>query len=230
MPSGPSRRLEAFVGLWIPPACREEVLGDLHEKYTGPWQYISLAQCVVPCVILSRIRRTTDAFVILTEALLVYGSFLAAAWYTDRTSLTGEWGFWRLGIPTVLNLALLILEHAWEFKTRWARPIINGVVISIGIYFNLSGELASLLLVWAVEILFRRGANVPQGAGGPALWLKHGAEPPVVSRDTKSLLIAGTLIILSAIVVASIGAKPGIVGMVTVLVMVWLGLGRSGKE
>src|SRR5580658_6365147 len=113
MPSGPSKALEAIVGLFVPPACREEVLGDLHEKYTGPGQYIVLAMCVVPFVIVSRIRRTTDTLVMLTEALLIYGSFLAAEWYTDRTSLTGQWGLLRVAIPTVLNLAVLILDRAW---------------------------------------------------------------------------------------------------------------------
>jgi hypothetical protein len=95
MPAGPPKRLEKAVGLLLPPACREEVLGDLFEKYTGPGQYIIVAFCVVPFVILSRIRRTTDACLLLTEALLIYGSYLAAEWYADRTQLTGQVGLLR---------------------------------------------------------------------------------------------------------------------------------------
>jgi hypothetical protein len=223
MPSGPARTLEAIVRFLLPPACREEVLGDLHEKYTGPRQYIALAICVIPLVVLSRIRRTTDTLVLLTEALLIYGSFLAAAWYTDRTSLTGDWGLLRLVIPTALNLVVQILEHAWGLKTGRARALINGVVICIGIYFSFPGELASVLLVWAVEFLFRPGADRPQAAAGPALW----TESSVLSGNTK-ILLAAVAITLSAIAVALTGRMPGIVGAVIILVAVWFS--RLRKE
>ena len=37
----PSKTAEAIVALFLPPACREEVLGDLHERYRSsastPW-------------------------------------------------------------------------------------------------------------------------------------------------------------------------------------------------
>jgi hypothetical protein len=231
MPSGPPRRLEKFVGLWIPPACREEVLGDLHEKYTGPWQYISLALSVIPFVILSRIRRTTDALILLTEALLIYGSFLAAAWYTDRTLLNTPNGLQRLAIPTALNLFLLILDNTWDFKRIWSRALINGIAISICVYFSFAGQLASVLLVWAVEFWFRRGSDLPQRtAGGPALWLKHRSGPAVISRNTKSRIAAAGAVTLSAIVVTSIGAKPWMVGTVAVVVAVWFVFDKSGKE
>jgi hypothetical protein len=231
MPSAPPKKLETFVGLWIPPACREEVLGDLNEKYTGPWQYIALALCVVPCVVLSRIRRTTDILVLSTEALLIYGSFLAAAWYTDRTLLTSQWGLQRLAIPTVLNLMALILERAWGSSTRRLQTmLIIAALISIGLAFGMLGECAGMFLVAAVEFLARPGTDAPQSAAGPALWLKQRAEPAVISGNTKSLIAAAAVITLSAIVVTSIGAKPGMVGIVVVLVVVWLGFGRSRKE
>jgi hypothetical protein len=227
MPPGPSRRLETFIGLWIPPACREEVLGDLHEKYTGPWQYIALAMCVVPFVILSRIRRTTDTLILLTEALLIYGSFLGAAWYTDRTMLTSHWGLERLAIPTVLNLVVLIFDRAWNLRTKWWHR--NAARISIGLASNMLGECASMLLVAAVEFLSRPGTDVPQSSAGPALWLKQRVESPVISRNTRSLLIAGAAITLSAILVTSVGLRPGMVGIVVVLVVV-MGFGKWRKE
>jgi hypothetical protein len=231
MPPRPSRRLETFVGLWIPPACREEVLGDLHEKYSGPWQYVSLAMCVVPFVILSRIRRTTDLFVLLTDALLIYGSFLAAVWYTDRTSLAGQWGLLRLTIPTVANLAVLILEHAWDFESRWVSPLISGAVIGIGVYFSLPGELASLLLVGAVELAFHRWANLPQAAAAPALWLKQWAPTPGSFR-AKFGFAAAVVFVVGAIIQALTGVRPAIFDAVILAVTVAFAfrLGRSGKE
>jgi hypothetical protein len=231
MPSGPPKALEAFIGLWIPPACREEVLGDLHEKYTGPWQYIALAMCVIPFVILSRIRRTTDIFVLLTDALLIYGSFLAAVWYQDRTSLAGQWGLLRLTIPTVVNLAVLILEHAWDFESRWVSPLLNGSVIGIGVYFSLPGELASLLLVGAVELAFRRWANLPQAAAGPAPWLKEWAPTPGSFR-AKFGFAAAVVFTLGAIIHALTGVRPAIFDAVILAITVAfaLRLNRSGKE
>jgi hypothetical protein len=190
MPSGPSRRLETFVGLWIPPACREEVLGDLHEKYSGPWQYVSLAMCVVPFVILSRIRRTTDIFILATDALLIYGSFLAATWYTDKTLLAGQWGFLRLTIPTVLNLGVLILERAWDFKTIWPRALINGAVFGISIYFSLNGWFASSMLVTAFERLFLPETILPRGTAGQALLTEPRVEPAIRWKMSTKLLFA----------------------------------------
>ena len=39
MNSGLSKTAEAIVAVFVPPACREEVLGDLHERYRSPGQY-----------------------------------------------------------------------------------------------------------------------------------------------------------------------------------------------
>jgi len=201
MPSGPPRRLETFVGLWIPPACREEVLGDLHEKYTGPWQYILLALCVIPFVILSRIRRTTDTLILLTEALLIYGSFLAATWYTDKTLLAGQWGFLRLVIPTAVNLVDLILERAWDLETL-PMGLIRGAVFGIGTWFSISGAFASGMLVLAVEILLRPGENLPQGVVGAALWVEHRTDPAAIPWNiTTRLLVAAAAITLAGLVV-----------------------------
>jgi hypothetical protein len=37
--------MEALVGLLTPPACRDHVLGDLHERYSSPAQYLVDAPC-----------------------------------------------------------------------------------------------------------------------------------------------------------------------------------------
>jgi hypothetical protein len=212
MPPGPSRRLEAFVGLLIPPACREEVLGDLHEKYTGPWQYISLAMCVAPCVILSRIRRTTGVFVLLTDALLIYGSFLAATWYKDKTLLAGQWGFLRLAIPTVLNLGVLILERAWDFKTIWSRGLIQGAVFGISMYFSVNGWFASTMLVTAFERLFLPETNLPRGTAGQALLTEHRVEPSIPWKMSTKLLFAAAA--TTSAVLAVTGYASGITNLI----------------
>jgi hypothetical protein len=226
MPTGPPEALEAIVRFWIPPACREEVLGDLCEQYTGPGQYIALAMCVVPCVIFSRIRRTTGIPILLTEALLIYGSFLAATWYADKTLLTGEWGFLRVAIPTVFNLVVLILDRAWDFEKKWLQPVVLGINFY---FFNPSGYLSSVLMVLAVEILFRPGANLPQGATGPALRMEHRAEPAGISKSVmKTLLPAAAAITLAGIIAT--GYAPGIMYAVTFLAFVGWGLWSKRRK
>src|SRR6516225_7621174 len=92
MRSGPSKVAEAIVTLLLLPACREEVLGDLHERYRSPLQYGVEALCTVPLVILSRIRRTSDPRVLLIQAFALYASFLTAAWFKDAGLLQAQWG------------------------------------------------------------------------------------------------------------------------------------------
>ncbi len=61
MRSRPSKTAEAIVAIFLPPACREEVLGDLHERYRSPGQYALDAIRTVPLVIYSRIIRAYPA-------------------------------------------------------------------------------------------------------------------------------------------------------------------------
>jgi hypothetical protein len=55
---GPSKWAEAIVGLLLPRERREEILGDLHERYRSPWLYALDALRIVPLVILSELWRS----------------------------------------------------------------------------------------------------------------------------------------------------------------------------
>ncbi|HEV3039193.1 MAG TPA: serine hydrolase [Candidatus Angelobacter sp.] len=57
MRSRPSKTAETIVAVFVPPTCREEVLGDLHERYRSPGQYALDAMRTVPLVIYSRTIR-----------------------------------------------------------------------------------------------------------------------------------------------------------------------------
>src|SRR3954465_12379079 len=102
---GPSRRAEAFVAIFLPEGCREEVLGDLYERYRSPAQYAGDAAATVPLVIASRIRRASDLQLLLIEAAAMYISYLSVAWYIDEAFLTAHRGTLLLVIPTVITLA-----------------------------------------------------------------------------------------------------------------------------
>src|SRR5260370_6368150 len=100
----PPGLLEGMVGLLIPPASRENVLGDLQERYRSPGQYVVDALSTVPMVAFSRIRRTTDPQILLMEAFALYLAFVTAAWSGDQALLTGEWGLLRLSLPPAVAL------------------------------------------------------------------------------------------------------------------------------
>jgi hypothetical protein len=114
MKPAPPKMAEAIVGLFLPQACRENVLGDLYERYTGKWQYAVDAARTVPLVIASRIHRTSDPQIVLIEAFTMYLAYLAAAWYIDRSFLDELRGLTRLAIPAAITLAVLVLWDVYS--------------------------------------------------------------------------------------------------------------------
>ena len=197
MHSGPSKAAEAIVAVFVPLACREEVLGDLHERYGSPRQYALDALRTVPLVIISRIRRTADPQVLLMQAFVLYISFLAAAWFKDRAFLQQQWGLLRLAVPAGMALLGLILEDAYAKPGRRSPlSVFRGPVLGLGLALLAQGvftagnpDLAvpswimfygcamSLLLSSAVRMLFPPITDRLQGANAPAPWLKQTGGP-----------------------------------------------------
>jgi hypothetical protein len=193
MRNGPTKAAEAIVAILVPPACREEVVGDLHERYRSPGQYAFDALIAVPLVILSRIRRTSDPQVVLMQAFALYLSFLCASWFKDAALLRSQWGLLRLAIPAGITLIAVMLEDAYARPGRrsamgMARGPMLGVVcalVSQGMLWSGSADLAlppwillygcamSLLLSCAVRMLFPPMTQQLRGANAPADWLKQ---------------------------------------------------------
>ena len=105
--------MRALVGLLLPPACREEVLGDLHERNATLARFCIDAIRTVPHVIASRIRRTADPQLLLLHAIALYLCYYAAAWFEARALLRETWGLARPAIPALLVLLVLLLEDAY---------------------------------------------------------------------------------------------------------------------
>jgi hypothetical protein len=243
MHCAPPKPAEIIVGLLIPPACREEVLGDLHERCTSRRQYISDALGTVPLVIMSRIRRTADPAVLLMEAFVLYLSFIGAAWYQDRAFLYEQRGFLRLAIPAAVALLALILEDAYARpgKRSPLKPI-RGPLLGLGAAFLsqavlstgnrplavpawivLYGGAMGLLLASAIRILFPPVAERPLGAGGPAFWLKQAAEPARIPPAVLGMFKGRGAIMAVALLMAWLGGtilvKPLIVAAALLLVV-----------
>jgi hypothetical protein len=56
MEARPSALAERVVAAFLPPDRRDEILGDLHERYVSPRHYAADAATVVPCVLFSHLR------------------------------------------------------------------------------------------------------------------------------------------------------------------------------
>ncbi len=185
MKAAPSKTAETVLGLLIPPACREQVLGDLHERYTGPRQYLADALSAVPCVVVSRIRRTTDPQVLLMEAFALYLSCVGVARISGQSAFLYEpWGLLRLAIPTAVVLVALILADAYADPAKRSRVkrmvqtafCIGLAFLSQATFWATNPDLAvparimlygagiSLVLVSALRVFFPKDDNRPRGA------------------------------------------------------------------
>jgi hypothetical protein len=57
METGPSALIEAVVAACLPASRREEILGDLHERFQSPTQYSHDALGAIVCMAVSRVTR-----------------------------------------------------------------------------------------------------------------------------------------------------------------------------
>jgi hypothetical protein len=223
MPSGPSKAAEAIVAILLPPACREEVLGDLHERYRSRLQYAADALSTVPLVILSRIRRTADPQVLLIQAFALYASFLTAAWFKEASLLQAQWGLLRLAIPAGMALLGLILEDAYATPGhRSPLKLLRGPLLGFGLvvgsqavfragrsdlalpsWILVYGSAMSLLLSSAVRLLFPPVTGQLKGVNAPALWLKQDGGTGEDSQGvTQTALIVAIVAVALCVVVA----------------------------
>jgi len=179
----PPRWLESLVELLIPPACREYVAGDLHQRYCILGQYLMDAIRTVPLVILSRIRRTTDPQLLLMEAFALYLSFVGTAWWIDPLLLSDEWGLLRLAIPSAVALYALVIAGAYSSPGRRSvvKPIVHSafalgcaflsqsILVAIDPSFALPwktmlyGAGASLMLLSGLRMVFASPEIGPRG-------------------------------------------------------------------
>ena len=166
----PSRFVESLVGFVIPPSCREEILGDLHERYESAAQYLFAALCVVPFVILSRIRRTADLQLVLLEGISTYSGFLGAALIT-RTAMDPG----LLAVPAVIAVLATRVADAY---TKSYGPAIGLSLALLSTYRLMPrtllfiGVALSFLVCSGVRVLFSSQPGKMQGIHVPASWLK----------------------------------------------------------
>ncbi len=180
--AGPSLALER-AALWlVPPAVREEVAGDLHERYRSPARYLADLARTLPHVIASQLRRGTDPVLFLLAAL------------TLAISLGGiEPARGAAGVPIPLRalagtlpcLAVLLLRNAYRGDEIWSAARAAGDAAWLAL---------ALLLEQAAIALAAPGLRLPIG------WL--------IGGFTFTAIV--TALLRSGIELANTGLRPGL--------------------
>jgi hypothetical protein len=181
MESGPPKIIEAAVEVLLPPACRESVLGDLCERYSSAPRYLREAAVTVPLVIVSRIRRTTDAGLLLLEAFALYLSFVTPARFLNAaTFLTGHNAYLRLALPALMALVAVVLTDAYAATEKRMVKAPAAAFCAMWLQFALTranadwtvprevmlfGSYAGALMLVGLRALFAWGNNRTTGAG-----------------------------------------------------------------
>jgi hypothetical protein len=217
----PPKSLEKLVGFLIPSACREEVLGDLHERFQSTPRYVVDALTTVPLVVLSRIRRTTDAVVFLMEAIVLYSSYLAAAFFLNQNLLTDALGFCRLGLPVAISMLTLMLADAYANPRNRSplKPMLGPALAAAFAWLSqavllagladfmlprsvmVAGSSLGLLLVSSLRFLFAPAANVP------AHWQKQSVAPFRISRPNTTVTLAALAIAILLFYVYNVSSR-----------------------
>lgn len=164
METGPSKITETLVYWLLPPACREEIIGDMRERNQSWSQFLIEATHTVPSVIYSQIRRTVNLVVVLAEAVSLYTAFVLSAWSLDRDLLLGEYAFAKLALPPAIFLAAIILADVYsDSRKRWPlKPLFGptlGFALTIAIELNHKWSLPVSVLIWggALSVLIASG-------------------------------------------------------------------------
>jgi hypothetical protein len=93
---------------------QEEVHGDLCERYSSPWQYLSDAAATILLVLWSQVRRTSDGRLVLAEASALALSFLSGAGQFENPSFFSGTAAWLcLSVPCFVALGAIVLRDAY---------------------------------------------------------------------------------------------------------------------
>ncbi len=146
----PPQFAEDLIAWLLPPACREEVLGDLYETCRNPAEYTASALAVIPRVIFSQIRRNTDSWVFLVTACAIAYSFVAGS---AGLSPKLAHPLLRLAIPIVpALLSLLICNGFAPNEERRRHAITFDIVIAMA-----TAAITQLVLL----AIFQKGLLLP---------------------------------------------------------------------
>ena len=108
--------LEKIVWHALPPMVREEVTGDLWERFRSPIRYLADAALALPFLVFSQARRQTDGPLFLLQGFTIFVSLgglqVASQMRIEPMGL-------RALIPTLAAMAMLLLRTAYRPGNAW---------------------------------------------------------------------------------------------------------------
>jgi hypothetical protein len=173
----PPRLLEYLVSVLVPVNYREQVLGDLSERYRSPLRYLADAASAVPAAIICQMRRTIPFPVLFLQTCCVCLSFLTAAVClrrVERQSLsqiaattalvTSGLLLWRVYLsqryvrramllrllrPDAYHAIYFCLGVAWTWESMHRGSNVFAPILTSLLGLTLSAALVSRLWNWA---------------------------------------------------------------------------------
>jgi hypothetical protein len=153
--------IEKAVGLLLPPACREEILGDLHERYRSLRQYLFDAARIIPLAVKGQIRRTFDRLLL---AMIGFALYLV---FRPRRPV-GLGDVLSLAIPMGIALLAFALCDAYARPKAESRETED---VEAAFDADLGRAVLSAALAMAAAVLADRGLAM---LGAPDAW--HGLD------------------------------------------------------
>lgn len=213
METRPPALVDAIVRALIPPACRESVIGDLWERYTTPGRYLGDAIRTLPFLVVSRLRRTTNASMSAVVFLMLYASFQQSVlrWPSGAVPAAAVLltfllrDVYRDAAITparrTLGDAIGIVTAAFisQLALAWLRP-----ELMLGRWGVAVGGITCTLLLYARFMTPQPEAHQASSTGGPRLSLDElRREIQFVSRSARSTRLvetgAGVLVIAASL-------------------------------
>jgi hypothetical protein len=145
MEACPPISMEALIQALIPPMVREEIAGDLRERYRSPIQYLCDAFSLLPALWLSQIRRGSSLYMLGLQAFILFACLGGFAIENIHPPL---WA--RAAIPSLAALVGLTMRDIYRASDH---PTIKTALAdaAVALACAVSAELA--LAAWAPKFL-----------------------------------------------------------------------------
>jgi hypothetical protein len=141
--AAPPPVLERLVWHLLPPVVREEVAGDLWERFRSPLRYVTDAAITLPFLIVSQARRQTNGPLFLLQGFTL---FLSLGGLEVASRMRIEPMGLRALIATVAALAALLLRTAYRPSNAWTGARALGDLAWV-----LGAILVSQAVTWLVD-------------------------------------------------------------------------------
>lgn len=124
----PPRLLEHAICSFIPSAVREEIMGDLSERFQSPARYVAELVLLLPFLIFSQARRATNGSLFVLQAFALFVSFGGLELKAEDDSFA----MWQGALlATLVALTVILIRNAYRYSDNWTSRRIAGDATAI---------------------------------------------------------------------------------------------------